>query len=64
MSEETKKPSCRSEIKDWNGDKRTKRGWWAPGDYICHCRICLKSFIGDKRAGHCSDCAYKEGYEL
>ena len=39
-------------------DKRPQRGWWAPGDYICFCTLCRKTFIGDKRAGWCADCAY------
>lgn len=41
-------------------DKRPARGWWAPGDYMNTCRKCGKGFVGDKRAGHCADCAYSE----
>lgn len=39
-------------------DERPPRGWWAPGGYISHCCKCKCNFIGDKRAGHCADCAY------
>jgi hypothetical protein len=42
----------------WKVDTRPQRGWWAPGEYVNHCRICACTFIGDKRAGHCADCAY------
>lgn len=41
-------------------DDRPQKGWWAPGDYICHCRRCSDYFVGDKRAGICADCAYSE----
>jgi len=41
-------------------DKRPHKGWWAPGGYICKCALCGDDFIGDKRAGHCADCAYNE----
>lgn len=44
---------------DFKEDKRPQRNWWAPGEYINYCRICGDGFIGDKRAGHCADCAYK-----
>jgi len=40
-------------------DIRPKKGWWAPGWYLKKCRICGKEFTGDKRAGWCSDCAYR-----
>lgn len=39
-------------------DNRPQKGWWAPGDYLNHCRLCNDGFIGDKRAGHCADCVY------
>ena len=45
---------------DYKIDKRPKKGWWAPGGYMNKCHICKSIFIGDKRAGHCSDCEYKE----
>lgn len=46
------------------GDERPQRYGWAPGDYLCKCsgEGCKakedKTFIGDKRAIICSDCAY------
>jgi hypothetical protein len=43
----------------WKTDDRPKCGWWAPGSYMNKCRVCEETFIGDKRAGHCADCAYK-----
>lgn len=42
-------------------DLRPKRGGWAPGNYFNKCIACDTLFIGDKRAGVCADCAYKEG---
>ena len=30
---------------------------YAPGDYECRCVTCGRSFIGDKRACRCFDCA-------
>lgn len=39
-------------------DDRPARGWWAPGGYMNTCRKCGVAFVGDKRAGHCADCAY------
>ena len=41
-------------------DERPHRRWWAPGNYMRKCVLCGEDFIGDKRAGHCADCAYKE----
>jgi hypothetical protein len=41
-------------------DLRPKRGWWAPGGYMNTCTKCGDHFVGDKRAGMCADCAYKE----
>ena len=40
-------------------DKRSQKGFWAPGDYYNQCRDCGDMFIGDKRAIMCADCAYK-----
>jgi hypothetical protein len=40
-------------------DKRPKRGMWAPGAYFCKCAKCGDTFIGDKRAIWCADCAYR-----
>jgi|SRR5688500_10270092 len=40
-------------------DQHEQVGWYAPGDYMNHCRECKCHFIGDKRAGHCYDCAVK-----
>lgn len=34
-------------------------GGFAPGNYSCHCVICGKGFIGDKRAVQCEPCAIK-----
>jgi len=39
-------------------DTRPQKDWWAPGNYTCTCHMCGILFIGDKRAGTCSDCAY------
>lgn len=44
-------------------DSRPQKGWWAPGKYFNHCRICKWPFIGDKRAGHCADCEYDPKYD-
>ena len=47
--------------RDWlkaKHDTRPGRGLWAPGEYLCACVQCSDPFIGDKRAGHCADCAY------
>lgn len=41
-------------------ENRPARGGWEPGNYVCHCHKCARSFIGDKRAVTCSDCAYQE----
>ena len=41
-------------------DSRPQRGWWAPGSYLNKCLSCGEKFIGDKRAGSCADCAYRE----
>jgi len=46
---------------DWDNmkeDRRPARGWWAPGGYSNKCLQCGDYFVGDKRAGHCADCAY------
>ena len=32
-------------------------GLYADGDYQCVCKVCGKTFIGDKRAQSCLDCA-------
>lgn len=51
-------------MKAWKEDKRPQRYGWAPGGYLNHCHGagCKKSedktFIGDKRAIICADCAY------
>ncbi len=34
-------------------------GGYANGDYVCECRECERSFIGDKRASQCLPCAVK-----
>ncbi len=41
-------------------DHRPPQQWWADGEYICQCFRCKSYFIGDKRAGMCADCAYRE----
>jgi hypothetical protein len=41
-------------------DDRPPRGFWASGDYVRSCIRCKAMFIGDKRAGHCADCAYAD----
>lgn len=49
---------------DWKQDERPQRYGWAPGEYLCQCNGegCKakedKTFIGDKRAIICADCAY------
>jgi hypothetical protein len=45
------------------GDDRPARGLWAPGEYLNLCRRCRLYFVGDKRAGHCADCAYADSPE-
>jgi hypothetical protein len=50
----------------WKEDNRPKRYGWAPGSYLFHCYGigCTgktdeeRTFIGDKRAILCADCAY------
>lgn len=42
------------------GDGRDQKQGWAPGCYENYCRSCGESFLGDKRAVTCSDCAYAE----
>lgn len=48
----------------WKTDERPKRLSWAPGGYLNKCLSagCKdledKTFIGDKRATMCADCAY------
>lgn len=39
-------------------DSRPRKNSWAPGDYYCKCLDCKETFIGDKRALTCADCAY------
>jgi hypothetical protein len=59
-TEENRKAQERVQI-DWTKvrqDTRPQKGWWAPGGYIRVCYKCGQGFIGDKRAGHCSDCEY------
>lgn len=42
-------------------DARPRRKGWAPGNYVGgKCTDCKCSFIGDKRAALCADCAYKD----
>ena len=40
-------------------DSTLRIGWYAPGNYTCHCAICGAAFGGDKRAWHCKPCAVK-----
>lgn len=48
----------------WKEDQRPQRFGWAPGGYLNHCHgagckdLEDKTFIGDKRAVICADCAY------
>jgi hypothetical protein len=49
----------------WKHDDRPQRHGWAPGEYVhsrCIGLLCREledsSFIGDKRAIICADCAY------
>lgn len=52
-------PPAPGSVRWWpKQDSRPARGWYAPGEYMNVCRICGDHFIGDKRAGHCADCAY------
>ena len=41
-------------------DERPQRHGWAPGSYMRKCYACDTTFIGDKRAVTCADCAYKD----
>jgi hypothetical protein len=46
-------------MREWKTDTRPMKGMWAPGDYVhTRCRSCEDSFIGDKYARECADCAY------
>lgn len=51
------------DIRNAKTDNRPKRGWWAPGNYFKVCKNCGCTFIGDKRAGHCADCAYDDNIQ-
>lgn len=49
----------------WKEDSRPQRHGWAPGEYVhgrCVGQLCRglqdSSFVGDKRAIICADCAY------
>jgi hypothetical protein len=42
----------------WKEDARPRRYGWAPGKYMNTCVDCKCTFIGDKRALECADCAY------
>jgi hypothetical protein len=48
----------------WKEDQRPQRFGWAPGSYLNHCHgagckeLEDKTFVGDKRAVICADCAY------
>jgi hypothetical protein len=48
------------EVLDKERDHRPQRRGWAPGYYINKCCICEKTFMGDKRACECADCAYDD----
>jgi Zn-finger protein len=41
-------------------NKRYPIGGYAPGNYLCKCKICGVEFIGDKRSWQCEDCAIIE----
>ena len=41
-------------------DKRPQLGHWAPGNYEHECYLCGTKFLGDKRAGTCAPCEYKD----
>jgi hypothetical protein len=51
-------------VSAWKEGQRPQRYGWAPGSYLNHCHGsgCKdredKTFIGDKRAIICADCAY------
>ena len=47
-------------LREVKSDWRPRRGVWAPGEYLCACIYCKEMFMGDKRAGSCADCAYKD----
>ncbi len=47
---------------EWRGLNEMAReigriGAWAPGNYICKCSACDRTFEGDKRAMNCLPCA-------
>ena len=44
----------------YKADVRPPKDGWAPGTYISHCLTCENTFVGDKRAVTCADCAYGE----
>jgi len=45
-------------FKEYKQDTRPKRKGWAPGQYVHTCPRCEDSYIGDKLATECADCAY------
>lgn len=45
-------------VTQWKEDSRPRRRAWAPGKYMSKCWNCKGTFIGDKRAMECADCAY------
>lgn len=61
MRTETPIPPPRPGSQMWKPkeDQRPQRSLWAPGGYICECRLCRDYYVGDKRSLHCADCAYK-----
>lgn len=58
--EQAKQPAAGWTPLGYKEDSRPQRGWWAPGSYMNCCVECGEAFIGDKRAGSCADCAYRE----
>lgn len=44
-------------------DGGLERAWplfgYAPGDYMCKCVVCDQTFVGDKRAVNCLECAVR-----
>lgn len=51
--------SSDKQFKRWKEDSRPARNLWAPGKYVQTCPKCGDSYMGDKRAEECADCAYK-----
>lgn len=45
-------------IRNPKQDYRLPKDGYAPGEYLCACRVCGTHYMGDKRSHACAECAY------